>query len=171
MDEDKDEKKENTNTDKEETVEKDWEKLANEYLDGWKRERAAFDNYKKEDIKRFSQTHTRTMRNFLAKMLPIFDNFELAVLHTPEQAQKSEWFLGYTYIKKQFEDFLTEEGVQIIETIGKEFDPRLHEAISAEGKENNEGKVIVIEELQKGYTLGDYVLRPARVRVKRLEVE
>lgn len=148
--------------------EKDWEKLANEYLDGWKRERAAFDNYRKEEGERFNQAHQRMMRNFLASLLPIIDNFELAFTHTPEEVKKSEWFLGYTYIRKQFEDFLTQEGLKAIETEGKEFNPRFHEAIEIEeGK--SEGLCIIIEELRRGYTLEDFVIRPARVRVKREE--
>lgn len=157
----------------EENKEKDWEKLAGEYLDGWKRERAAFDNYRKEDVERFSQAHQRMMRNFLTALLPILDNFELAFTHTPEEVRKSEWFLGYTYIKKQFEDFLAQEGVKDIETKEKEFNPRLHEAIEIiepEG-EKAEGSLRIIEELRKGYILGDFVIRPARVRVKREGVE
>lgn len=146
--------------------EKDWEVLASEYLDGWKRERAAFDNYRKEEIERFGYAHSRTLRNFLAKLLPILDNFELAAAHTPEEAKKSDWFLGYTYIKKQFEDFLAEEGVKTIETEGEEFDPRFHEAIESEGDENSEGTLVVAEELRRGYKMGDFVIRPARVRVK-----
>lgn len=149
-----------------EEEEKNWEALANEYLDGWKRERAAFDNYRKEDVERFSQAHQRVLRNFLIALLPILDNFELAFTHTPEDMKKSEWFLGYTYIKKQFEDFLIQQGVKSIETKGKEFDPRLHEAIEAEEGES-EGLCMIIEELSKGYILGDFVIRPARVRVKR----
>lgn len=146
--------------------EKDWEKLADEYLDGWKRERAAFDNYRKEDVERFSQAHQRTLRNFLSLLLPVLDNFELAFTHTPEEVKKSDWFVGYAYIKKQFEDFLTQQGVKVVETKEKEFDPRLHEAIEAEGGDG-EGSCMIIEELSKGYTLGDFVIRPARVRVKR----
>lgn len=150
--------------------EKDWEALASEYLDGWKRERAAFDNYRKEEVERFGYAHSRTLRNFLAKLLPIFDNFELAATHTPEEAKKSDWFLGYTYIKKQFEDFLIAEGVNVIETEGKEFDPRFHEAIASEGDKDGEGILVIAQELRRGYKMGDFVIRPARVRVK-LEIK
>lgn len=142
----------------------EWEAKASEYLDGWKRERAAFENYKKEEYERMGEMRVRTIRDFLIRLLPIVDSFELALKNTPQEAQKSEWFAGYTYIKKQFEDFLREEGIEEIETSGKEFDPRIHEAIEHEG--DKEGSNLVVGEvLQKGYKINDYIIRPARVRV------
>ncbi len=150
-----------------------WEIKAGEYLDGWKRERAAFENYKKDEYERINEVRLRAIRDFLTRLVPILDSFELALKSTPEEAQKSDWFKGYTYIKKQFEDFLKEEGIEEIETKGKEFDPRLHEAIEhvepQEGQ-GGQGKLMVAEEMQKGYKLNDYIIRPARVRVgKKVE--
>lgn len=142
----------------------DWEKLAKEYLDGWKRERAAFDNYKKEESQRIGELRLWMTRAFLAKLLPIMDSFELALKHTPDEMKTSDWFSGYTYIKKQFEDMLREEGIEQIETQGREFDPRFMEAV--EKGEGEGGKLVVGEELQKGYKVKDFVLRPARVKVK-----
>ncbi|MBI3335530.1 MAG: nucleotide exchange factor GrpE [Candidatus Portnoybacteria bacterium] len=149
--------------------EEDWETLAKEYLDGWKRERAAFDNYKKDEALRMDQLRLWMTRAFLAKLFPIIDSFELALKHTPEEMKASDWFSGYTYIKKQFGDILKEEGIEEIDTKGKEFDPRFMEAVE---KEEGEGeKLMVSEELQKGYKIGDYMLRPARVRVQHIKVD
>lgn len=149
---------------------KEWQVKANEYLDGWKRERAAFENYKKEEYERAGEVRLRTIRDFLTRLLPMMDSFELALKSTPEEAKKSNWFIGYTYIKKQFDDFLKEEGIEEIETAGKAFDPRLHEAIEHEKENGEEGALIVKEEMQKGYKVNDYIIRPARVRVgKKVE--
>lgn len=143
---------------------KDTQELAQEYLDGWKRERAAFENYRKDEAERLAGLQMRLVRNFLSKLLPILDSFELALKATPEDAQKSDWFTGYTFIKKQLDDLLKEEGIEIIETMDKEFNPYVHEAIETQNTQG-EGALVVIEELQKGYRIGDFVLRPARVRV------
>jgi molecular chaperone GrpE len=139
---------------------------AQEYLEGWKRERASFENYKKEESERLGHVRALMQRDLLARLLPVIDNFELALKSTPQDAQKSEWFVGYTYIKKQFDQFLRDEGIEEIQTEGKEFDPYLHEAVESEG--NGQGKHLVQEELQKGYKINDYVLRPARVKVKKV---
>lgn len=143
-----------------------WEALAKEYLDGWQRERAAFENYKKEEVQHLEEFKLRLARNFLAKLLPILDSFDLALKGTPDEVKQSPWFTGYTYIKKQFEDMLREEGIEAIQTEGQPFDPRFHEAIESEEGEG-QGALVVVQELQKGYRLKEYILRPARVRVSR----
>ena len=138
---------------------------AQEYLEGWKRERAEFENYKKDEALRLQARDIFTKRMFLLKLLPIFDSFDLALKSTPEEAKKSDWFIGYIFIQKQFEDFLKGEGISMIETEGKEFNPSQHEAIEIEGEGE---QMMVKEELARGYKIGDYVVRPARVRVKRV---
>ena len=138
---------------------------AQEYLEGWKRERADFENYKKEEATRMSQRDVYIKRLFLLKLLPILDSFDLALRNTPEDAKKSDWFVGYTYIQKQFEDFLKGEGIEIIETKDKEFDPLLYEAIEIEGEGE---RMIIKEELARGYKMGEFVVRPARVKVQKL---
>ena len=143
------------------------QRLAQEYLDGWKRERAAFANYKKDELERLATLQLLLKRQFFSQLLPILDSFELALKATPQNLQTSDWFKGYAYIKKQFADMLKDEDIQVIETQGKEFDPHIHEAIetSQEQESQGDGKLMVQEELQKGYKLGEFVLRPARVRV------
>ena len=137
---------------------------AQEYLDGWKRERAEFENYKKDETLRLQARDIFIKRMFLLKLLPILDSFDLALKNTPEDAKKSDWFLGYTFIQKQFEDFLKGEGIEIVETKEKEFNPTLHEAIEIEGEGE---RMTVQEELSRGYKIGEFVIRPARVKVQR----
>lgn len=156
-------------------INQDWEKIAQEYLDGWKRERAAFENYKKDERVRNEEVEVWIKRAMLLKLLPILDSFELALRNTPDHTKQSEWFKGYTYIQKQLEEFLRSEGVEIIEE-AREFDPRLHEAVDKvnahdyDNKDDKNEQLIVEEVLQKGYRIGDIVIRPARVRVARKEV-
>lgn len=136
----------------------------NEYLSGWKRERAEFENYKKEEAERMEKRDIYAKRLFLLKLLPILDSFNLALKNTPEEVKKSEWFVGYGYIQKQFEDFLQSEGIEVIESKDKEFNPLLHEAIEIEG----EGEAMMVkEELSRGYKIGEFVVRPARVKVEK----
>ncbi len=142
------------------------EDKAQEYLEGWKRERAEFENYKKEEAARMSQRDVYVKRLFLLKLLPILDSFDLALKNTPEDAKKSDWFLGYTYIQKQFEDFLEGEGIEVIETKDKAFDPLLHEAIESQGEGEN---IVIKEELSRGYKIGEFIVRPARVRVEKVK--
>ena len=148
----------------EDTTENSQDK-AQEYLEGWKRERAEFENYKKDEALRLQARDIFAKRMVLLKLLPIFDSFDLALKNTSDEAKKSDWFLGYTFIQKQFEDFLKGEGIEMIETNGKKFDPTLHEAIEIEGEGE---KMMVKEELSRGYKIGDYVIRPARVKVERI---
>jgi len=136
----------------------------NEYLEGWKRERAEFENYKKDEAERIGKRDIYAKRLFLLKLLPILDSFDLALKSTPEDAKKSEWFVGYSYIQKQFEDFLQSEGIEMIETKEREFNPLLHEAIEIEGEGD---KMMIKEELSRGYKIGEFVLRPARVKVEK----
>ena len=138
---------------------------AQEYLEGWKRERAEFENYKKDEALRLQVRDIFTKRMFLLKLLPILDSFDLALKNTPEEAKIAEWFKGYAFIQKQFEDFFKSEGISMIETKDREFDPTLYEAIEIEGEGQ---KLMIKEELSRGYRIGDYVIRPARVKVKRV---
>lgn len=101
----------------------------------------------------------------IQSLLPAIDNLERSLLHTPKDLAGHDYVKGVQSVVKQFEKALKELGVKRIKTIGEEFDPRLHEAISIE---DAGGQVeTVCEELQPGYTLGDQVIRHAIVKVKK----
>ena len=74
----------------------------------------------------------------------------------------NEWVKGILYIKTQLEKFLTDSEVEVIESVGKEFDPSIHECVS---QEKSDKVNIVVQELSKGYKLNDKILRPAKVVV------
>ena len=97
-------------------------------------------------------------------LLPALDNLERALKHVPKDLADNDYVQGVQGVVKQFEQNLNQLGVEKIETVGKVFDPELHEAIHMEeGKGTVE---VVCEELQPGYKLGDEVIRHAIVKVK-----
>jgi len=138
-----------------ENVEQQIEELkakCDEYLNGWKRERADFLNYKKEEGDRIGTLAKFANEEMLLNILPILDNLLLASAHIKDE--------GLNMVIKQFQDFLTKEGIEPIETADKNFDPNIMDAAGGEGEK-------VSEELQKGYTLHDKLIRPARVKLSK----
>ena len=139
---------------------------AEEYLDGWRRAQAEFANYKKRQ--RAEQAKIRELANagLLRKLLPVLDDFDRAIVTMSEGVQKLSWSQGLLMVRRKLEAILESEGVEPIETEGEGFDPYYHEAVTHEEVEGyEEGEVI--GEVQKGYVLGDRVLRPALVRVAK----
>jgi len=133
------------------------EKKCEEYLNGWKRERADFLNYKKEEMERINSIIKFANEEMILKFLPVLDNFYLAEAHLPDG---DDFKNGFIQIKKQFEDFLAKEGIEPIEVLGKKFDPHLMEAIDGDGE-------TVSEEVQRGYTLHGKLIRPAKVKLSK----
>lgn len=141
------------------------EKKCEEYLNGWKRERADFLNYKKEEMERISNLVKYANEDLILKLLPVLDNFCLAEKHIPDN---EEFKNGFEQIKKQLEDFLQKEGIEAIEVIGKDFDPNLMEAVGeSSGSPSSAESGTVVEEVQRGYTMHDKLIRPAKVRVTK----
>ena len=146
-----------------------------EYLNGWKRERADFLNYKKEEMERIGQLVKYANEEIISKLLPILDNFCLAESHIPKSSantgnsRENEWIEGFLQIKKQLIDFLAKEGIEAIEVMGKEFDPNLMEAVGAASAKSSgvPKEEVVIEEVQRGYTLHGKIIRPAKVKVTK----
>ena len=140
------------------------QKLKDEYLAGWQRERADLLNYKKEEIERISELLKYADIDLILKILPILDNFELMEKKLPENLKNDGNIKGILQIKTQIQDFLKNQGVEEIECLGKKFDPNFMEIIEqVELKDKDSG--IVIEEIQKGYTINGRLLRPAKVKV------
>lgn len=144
---------------------KELEKKAEEYLGGWKRERADFLNYKKDEMERIANLVKYANEEIILNILPILDNLCLASQHIQDD--------GVNQIKKQLEDFLKKEGIEPVETIGKPFNPNTMEAIETTSKldrgptSNQFESGTVVEEVQRGYTLHGKLIRPAKVRVTK----
>ncbi len=147
-------------------------KKCEEYLAGWKRERADFLNYKKEETERIGCFAKYANKELILKILPILDNIYLAEKELPEEVKNNKWTEGFLQIKTQLLDFLQKEGVEEIKTIGEKFDPNLMEVVEEIETENSGHRVsadsgAVVEEIQRGYTIHGKVIRPAKVKIAK----
>ena len=139
---------------------------ASEYLDGWQRERAEFANYKNRTAREKEEARAQISSEIIAKYLEILDDLELAIINRPAEDEAEAWVDGIELIHVKLNAILEDEGVEVIIAEGDTFDPNFHEAITyEEDDDHQDGQVI--EVVQKGYKLGDRVLRPAKVRVAK----
>jgi molecular chaperone GrpE len=135
-----------------------------EYLDGWQRARAELANARKRFQREQEQAYADAKGDVLARLLPIVDDLERAIETLPHNLSSLTWIQGILLIQRKVQVLLEQEGVSVIEIAGQEFEPFLHQAVTYEPSETvREGHIIT--ELQKGYKLGDRVLRPSMVRV------
>jgi len=130
------------------------------------RSRAELDNYRKRVAREKEEAIRYANSSLLESLLPILDNFELglgAAKSTPEAAGIVQ---GLGMVRKQFEDFLRDHGVETLDAEGKPFDPNLHEAVAQEASADvPEGNVI--RQLRRGFKLKDRLIRPATVVVSK----
>ncbi len=132
-----------------------------EYLEALQRTAAEFDNYRKRVQRLEESLVARAGERLVRELLPVLDDLERALeaARAHEEAKLEE---GVALVHRSLADLLRKEGLHEIETDGR-FDPHVHEALLAQPSEAESGAVV--EVLQKGYRLGDRVLRPARVIV------
>jgi molecular chaperone GrpE len=139
---------------------------AREFSEGWQRERADFQNYKRRVERDQSQVLETTTGRIVKKYLVILDDLERALKTRPTEGQGAAWAEGVELIVRKLHSILDQEGVKRIPAEEQLFDPNLHEAITHEDHpERKSGEVI--EVVQQGYMIGERVLRPALVRVAR----
>lgn len=139
---------------------------AKEYLESTQRVQAEFINYKRRVERDMISSVQNATGNAIRRYLEIADDLERALKNPPREASGAEWARGIELIYRKLMNAFEADGVKVIEAEGQQFDPSLHEAISQEDNPDFEsGQVIAV--VQAGYTLGERVLRPARVRVAR----
>lgn len=126
---------------------------------------AEYDNFKKRTQKEKEADRKYRAQDIVNDLLPVLDNFERA-LQVENTEATSSLIEGITMVYRQLQDALQSNGVETIETEGKEFDPNLHHAVMQVEDDTYESNQIV-EELQKGYILKDRVIRPAMVKVNK----
>jgi molecular chaperone GrpE len=137
---------------------------ATEYLDGWQRARAEFANYKKRVEAEREELKRTSTEALLLKLLPVVDDFERAFQTLPEDSTDATWVDGFKMIMRKLQGVLESQDVEPIEAVDQPFDPLWHEAVmQEETDEHPDG--YVIEEMQRGYRLGERVLRPSMVKV------
>ncbi len=143
---------------------KDTEAKAEEYLDGWQRARAEFANYKKRVIRENTDIHQVARAEVIKIFLDIVDDLERALQEKPQDGEGADWASGIEIIIQKLQARLISEGITVMNPLGEEFDPNIHEALMKEESEEYESGRIT-EVIQNGYWIGDKVLRPALVRV------
>lgn len=135
------------------------------YKEQFLRAVADFDNYRKRIERERREVAEYAASDVLLELLPIIDNFERA-LQAPAAGDTEAFKRGIELIHKQMLELLRKRGVTHIEARGIDFDPNVHQAVIHEpSEEHREGEVM--EELQRGYKLGDRLLRPAMVKVAK----
>lgn len=129
------------------------------------RTRADFANFKRRTEEERVQLAHYAKQETITELLPIIDNLERALSHASEQLKDNDWAKGVEQVSKQLFGQLSKMGVKKIPTVGEEFDPHLHEAVSMDGGTGK--KEMIIQEIQAGYTLNDQVIRHAVVKVRK----
>ncbi len=132
-----------------------------ELTDRYKRMMAEFENYKKRSAKDRDNLYNSLIADIVTSILPVVDNLEKAVSAKTDDTSYQD---GVKLVQKQLLDILEGYGVKPIETVGKTFDPSLHEAVS-HIEDDSKGQEEIIEEYRKGYTIGTKVIRHAMVSV------
>src|ERR1044072_7364235 len=129
------------------------------------RRQAEFENYRRRVDRERSEAYTRARAEVLLELLPVIDNFERALASLENSGGDAESLRhGVELIHKQFKDALTKFGLEPVESVGQTFDPHVHEAVTIEPTDKHKENTI-IEEFQRGYKLGEKLLRPAKVKV------
>ena len=129
------------------------------------RRAAEFENYRRRIERERADAYQRARVEVLLEFLPVVDNFERALSSLEDSGGDAEALRhGVELIHKQFKDALTKFGLEPVDAIGQTFDPHLHEAVTIEATDKHKENT-VIEEFQRGYKIGDRLLRPAKVKV------
>lgn len=130
------------------------------------RNQADLENYRKRMAREKSEAVQYGNVNLLRSLLPILDNFDMGLQAAKAEGDNSIIYQGMVMVKKQIDEFLSDEGVDTIESVGAAFDPNQHEAIQQEFSED-EPEGAIIGELRRGYRMGERLLRPANVIVSK----
>lgn len=136
-----------------------------QYVDQMQRTAAEFQNARRRQERQLQESIDRATENFVRRLLPVLDDFDLAFKNVPGSLsdEESAWIQGFQRIQQKLSTLLTDEGVTPIAQDG-EFDPNQHEAVTNEPNDSVDSGHI-IETLRIGYAYKDKVLRPALVRV------
>ena len=144
---------------------KDLEKESKTNLDGWTRANADYANLKREAEKNRKEDIKFANKKLILELLPVLDAYDMAKGNSEAWNKVDQnWRVGIEYIFNQLISIFEREGVTQFGAVGDMFDPNLHESIEhvpvTDEKQNN----MLVDILQKGYKVGDVILRPARVK-------
>ena len=137
-----------------------------EYLTGWQKERAEFANYRKQEEDRKAIFSEAMRERILSRFLSVIDSFNMAFANKEAWEKVDDsWRKGVEYIYSQMNAIFEEYGVKGIGEEGEAFDPNFHQSIDVISTDKKELEHKVATVIQKGYKLGERVMRPARVNV------
>jgi molecular chaperone GrpE len=145
----------------------DTQRERDEYLDLAKRTKADFENYRKRMAAEVQAATARGKGELIRDVVPVLDDLERAIQAAgldPEGDSDDGLAHGVLLVFRSLRDSLTRNGVEAVDPKGEKFDPMVHEALSTQPVEGTDSGTVV-EVLQKGYRLGDQLVRPARVVV------
>lgn len=160
---DKEKKKSNEKLNKLQEELEEVKEKRDEYLEGWKRTKADFENYKKKEQERLESFKKRSKENLIRELITILDSFDLSVLSSDDDKVEKK---GVELIRGQLQNILKNNGMSIIETsIGDEFNPQIHEAVERVESDKEEG--VIVEVIKAGYKFSEKVIRPSQVKVSK----
>jgi len=136
-------------------------KLAEDYLNNWKRERADFINYKKEEARRIEDIVEFANEGLALEIVDVIDGLEIALKKASQELKDKhgDWYEGIQKAIENFQSTLEKYGIKRIKVEGEAFNPAIHEAVETEpGGEK-------MEEVRAGYMIQDKIIRPARIRI------
>lgn len=137
-----------------------------EYLTGWQKERADFANYKKDEETRKTVFSEAVRERILTRFLSVIDSFNMAFANKEAwEKVESNWRIGVEHIYSQLNVIFEEYGVKPVGEAGETFDPNIHQSIDMVVTDKKEFDHKVANVIQRGYKLGERIMRPARVNV------
>ncbi len=137
---------------------------ASSYLDDLKRVAADFDNFRRRAIREQAETTQRAAERVVADLLPALDSFDAAVAVEASTEAERKLLAGMLRTHDQLLGILANQGLEIVPAAGEPFDPEIHEAVVSPSE--GEGRLMVSEELRRGYKLKDRLVRPALVALE-----
>ena len=150
-----------------ESLKKQIEELKKEVkdnLEGWHRAQADYHNLERSWSLKIKDLDFDVKTDVFKNLLPIIANFDTAISFVPEEYSKLSWCEGLKNVQSLFTDFIKKEKIEIIDSVGKDFDPNFHQAISVEKVEGiEEGQIV--KEFSKGYKLNNKVIVLSKVVV------
>lgn len=144
--------------------EEECEKCA-EYMAGWKRALADYQNLQKETTRQIDDFRKYSNEDLILQLIPLADYFKHAFDQIPEAEKESPWLQGIKHIQSYFNKILQDNGVTEMACMGEKFNPEFHDIAAEEESDEEEGKIIKIN--QAGFILNDKVIRPAKVIISK----
>ncbi len=140
----------------------DLQAQCDEYLAGWRRALADYDNIKKDLGRERAEMRASAIADAASQILPVLDNFDVATKFVPENLDDKlrNWVTGILFIRTQLESAITGMGMVAYGEVGDAFDANLHEALGGEG-------TTISEVIGRGWKIGEKIIRPAKVIVSK----